>query len=99
MIYTRFFISIVLLVLLQSCTHLAIDDCGGKVLGENKPRIRSSHLRMFLADPPAASNRFAPYAAMSALAYAEAERVFITADVKMTPNWSASIKPKFNQNL
>jgi len=61
----------VLLALLQGCTHLAIEDCGGKVLGENEPRIRSSHFRTFLADLPAASNRFAPYAAMSALAYAE----------------------------
>jgi len=61
----------VLLALLQGCTHLAIEDCGGKVLGENEPRIRSSHFRMLLADLPAASNRFVPYAAMSALAYAE----------------------------
>ena len=61
----------VLLVILQGCTHLAVDDCGGKVLGENEPRIRSSRFRMFLADLPAASNRFAPYAAMSTLAYAE----------------------------
>lgn len=59
------------LTLLQGCTHLAIEDCGGKVLGENEPRIRSSHFRMLLADLPAASDRFAPYAAMSALAYAE----------------------------
>lgn len=62
---------VVILALLQGCTHLAIEDCGGKVLGENEPRIRSSHFRMVLADLPAASNRFAPYAAMSALAYAE----------------------------
>lgn len=61
----------VTLALLQGCTHLAIEDCGGKVLGENEPRIRSSHFRMLLADLPAAANRFAPYAAMSALAYAE----------------------------
>lgn len=60
-----------LLVLVQGCTHLEIEDCGGKVFGENEPRIRSSHFRMLLADLPAASNRFAPYAAMSALAYAE----------------------------
>lgn len=56
---------------LQGCTHLAIEDCGGEVLGENEARIRSSHFRMVLADLPAASNRFSPYAAMSALAYAE----------------------------
>jgi pimeloyl-ACP methyl ester carboxylesterase len=60
-----------LLSILQGCTHLAIEDCGGDVLGENQPRIRSSHFRMFLADLPAASNRFAPYAVMSTLAYAE----------------------------
>lgn len=63
-----------LLALFQGCTHLAIEDCGDeKVLGKNEPRIRSSHFRMFLADLPAASNRFAPYAAMSALAYAKDE--------------------------
>ena len=61
----------VLLAVLQGCTHVAIEDCGGDVLGKNEPRIRSSHFRMLLADLPAASNRFAPYAAMSALAYAE----------------------------
>lgn len=60
-----------LLVALGSCTHLAIDDCGGKVRGVNEPRIRSSHFRMFLADLPAASARFVEYAAMSSLAYAE----------------------------
>lgn len=74
----------VLLILLQGCTHLAVEDCGGKVLGENKPRIRSSHFRMFLADLPAASNRFAPYAAMSALAYAEDANCG-TEDPKLTP--------------
>lgn len=57
--------------LLLGCTHVAVEDCGGKVLGENQPRIRSSHFRMLLADLPAAAERFAPYAAMSALAYAE----------------------------
>lgn len=61
----------ILFVLLQGCTHFAVEDCGGDVLGANEPRIRSSHFRMFLADLPAASNRFASYAAMSALAYAE----------------------------
>lgn len=60
-----------LLSLLQACTHLAVEDCGSGVLGRNEPRLRSSHLRLLLADLPAASARFAPYAAMSALAYAE----------------------------
>lgn len=50
---------------------MEIEDCGGKVLGDNKPRIRSSHFRMFLADLPAATETFVTYAAMSALAYAE----------------------------
>lgn len=50
---------------------MAVEDCGREVLGENKPRIRSSHFRMFLADLPAASDRFVAYAAMSSLAYAE----------------------------
>jgi hypothetical protein len=58
---------VILLTFLQGCTHLAIEDCGAEVLGKNEPRIRSSHFRMFLADLPAASNRFAPYAVMSAL--------------------------------
>lgn len=57
--------------LLAGCAHLALEDCGGKVIGEDQPRIRSSHLRMLLADPAAASRRLAPYALMSALAYAE----------------------------
>ena len=59
---------------LSSCTHFAVDDCtepGGRVLGEDVPRIRSSHLRMKLADSALAAARFLPYAAMSALAYAE----------------------------
>lgn len=41
------------------------------MLGDNKPRIRSSHFRMFLADLPAATDKFVTYAAMSSLAYAE----------------------------
>lgn len=60
-----------IIFLIQGCTHLEIEDCGGEVFGKNEPRIRSSHFRMLLADLPAASNRFAPYAAMSAFAYAE----------------------------
>jgi hypothetical protein len=56
---------------LASCTHLAVEDCGGEVLGENEARIRSSHFRMLLADLPSAADRFVPHAAMSALAYAE----------------------------
>ncbi len=60
-----------LLIGIGGCTHLAVEDCGGEVLGDNKPRIRSSHFRMFLANLPAASERFVEYAAMSSLAYAE----------------------------
>ena len=63
-----------MVVLLGGCANFLLEDCGGDVLGVNEPRIRSSHLRMLLADLPAASNRFAPYAAMSALAYAEDEK-------------------------
>jgi len=74
---------VVLAALLQVCMHFEIEECGGKVLGENEPRIRSSHFRMLLADLPAASNRFAPYAAMSALAYAEDANCG-TADPKLT---------------
>jgi hypothetical protein len=59
---------------LVSCTHFAVDDCnepGGSVLGEDVPRIRSAGVRMKLADSALAARRFLPYAAMSALAYAE----------------------------
>ncbi|MGH8809582.1 MAG: lipase family protein [Noviherbaspirillum sp.] len=65
------FATLAFLFLLQSCTHLNIEDCGGTVLGRQEDRIRSSHWRMLLADTPAAAARFLPYAAMSALAYAE----------------------------
>lgn len=57
--------------LLAGCAHLVLEDCGGKVIGVDQPRIRSSRLRVLLADVPAASRRLAPYALMSALAYAE----------------------------
>lgn len=67
---SKFFV-VPLLLALGSCTHLAIEDCGRKVIGENEPRIRSSHFRMFLADLPAASARFVEFAAMSSLTYAE----------------------------
>ena len=60
-----------LLMGIGSCTHLAVEDCGGEVLGDNKPRIRSSHFRMFLANLPAASERFIASAAMSSRAYTE----------------------------
>lgn len=60
-----------LVTTLQACTHFAVEDCGATVLGEDKPRIRSSHFRMLLADVPAASNRFVSYAEMSTLTYAE----------------------------
>jgi hypothetical protein len=61
---------------LTGCTSLGMEDCtadGSKVLGQDVPRIRSSRLRMVFADPSAAAARFAPYAVMSALAYAEDE--------------------------
>lgn len=64
------------LFLCVGCTHLSVDDCvepGGKVLGEDVPRIRSSQVRMKLEDGRAGAARFAPYAAMAALAYEEAE--------------------------
>lgn len=62
---------VVLLLSLASCTHMNVEDCGGKVLGVREARIRSSQWRMLLADEPAAAARFVPYAQMSALAYAE----------------------------
>lgn len=67
----RILFLLTIIFLLQSCTHFAIEDCGGEVLGKNEARIRSSHFRMLLEDEPAAANRFLPFAAMSALAYAE----------------------------
>jgi len=82
---------VALLALLQGCTHLEIEDCGGKVLGVNEPRIRSSHFRMRLAYPKAASDRFAPYAAMSALAYAE-DTDCGTAKPKITPEDRAKLE-------
>ena len=78
----------ILLAVFQGC---ALEDCGGKVLGENEPRIRSSHFRMLLADLPAASNRVAPYAAMSALAYAE-DRDCGTANPKLTAEERANLE-------
>ncbi len=50
----------------------AVKSCG-KVLGNDTPRIRSSQVRMRLADPGAAADRFLPFAAMSALAYEEGD--------------------------
>ena len=67
----RWLPAIVVSLPLCGCTHLAVDDCGGKVLGEHQPRIRSSHFRVILSDLSAASNRFLDYAAMSSLAYLE----------------------------
>lgn len=64
-------ILVLFLMFLQACTHIAVEDCGGQVLGENEARIRSSHFRMLLADESAAANRFLPFAAMSTLAYTE----------------------------
>jgi hypothetical protein len=75
-------------VFLTGCTHLEVDDCmepGGKVLGEDVPRIRSSHVRMKFDDGRAAAARFAPYAAMSALAYEEASTC---------PSWEKALKPE-----
>jgi hypothetical protein len=57
-------------ITLTSCT--TIDDCGNVLGNKEHPRIRSSAMRMLLADPAAASARFAPYAAMAALVYEEA---------------------------
>jgi pimeloyl-ACP methyl ester carboxylesterase len=63
--------AILVLAALFSCTNLKVRDCGGKVLGRDEPRIRSSHFRMLLADLPSVSRRLLPFASMSALAYAE----------------------------
>jgi pimeloyl-ACP methyl ester carboxylesterase len=57
-------------VALAACNTIA--DCGNVLGNKEDPRIRSSTMRMLLAEPAAASARFAPYAAMSALVYEEA---------------------------
>jgi hypothetical protein len=49
-----------------------LEDCGGALGNKTDARIRSSSMRMLLADPADAYARFAPYAAMSALVYEEA---------------------------
>jgi hypothetical protein len=65
---------LVALTVATSCTHLEVDDCPtGAVLGQDVSRIRSSHWRMRIGDPAVAAARFAPWALMSALAYANAE--------------------------
>ena len=51
-----------------ACTHFAISDCED-TLSHDVTRIRSSHVRMRIADTPAAAARFTPYAWMSAIAY------------------------------
>lgn len=81
-----FVCGIFLIIAVGGCTHLAVEDCGAKVLGNNQSRIRSSHYRMFLADLPAASDRFVDYAAMSSLAYAEDQDCGTSlADQKISP--------------
>jgi pimeloyl-ACP methyl ester carboxylesterase len=61
-----------LCVLVTSCTSLSLEDCPkSSVLGVDKPRIRSSSLRMLLADEAAVAARFADAALMSAYAYVE----------------------------
>lgn len=64
---------LLLAFLLVGCTHFAVQDCPeNSVLGNNdsgSARLRTSHYRVMLADPPAAAARFLPYAIMSAYAY------------------------------
>lgn len=55
---------------LSGCSTLI--DCNGAKDDTQKARIRSSEVRMLLAEPRAAYRRFAPYAAMSALVYKDA---------------------------
>ena len=67
-------LSFFVMLVLPSCAALILEDCpkgGDPVLGKDKPRIRSSRIRMFLADPAAAAAHLVPYAAMSAYAYSE----------------------------
>lgn len=60
------------LLAIGACTHLDVSDCPDEVLGNNdlgSARLRTSHFRVMLQDPPMAAARFTPYAIMSAYAY------------------------------
>lgn len=60
---------------LLGCTHAALEDCpDGAVLGSDVHRLRTLQYRTRLGHPPAAAERFVQLAAMSALAYRDAER-------------------------
>lgn len=60
---------------LLGCTHARLDDCpDGAVLGKDVHRFRSFAHRTRLGNVPAAADRFLPLAAMSALAYRDADR-------------------------
>lgn len=60
------------LLMMCACTHLGVEDCPEDVLGRNdlgSARLRTSHYRVMLQDPPMAAARFLPYAIMSSYAY------------------------------
>jgi len=65
----RWIITILVTAAVSGCTSITIDDCGGAIERPGSARIRSSDVRMQLANPGAAADRFYLYAAMSALAY------------------------------
>lgn len=60
---------------LSGCTHFNLEDCPEKsVLNKDVPRLRTSHYRAILQNPPAAAARFLPYAIMSGYAYLDGEK-------------------------
>lgn len=66
-------------LLVSGCTHLNLEDCPDRVLGnDTRARLRTSHYRVQLADEGLAASRFLPYAIMSAYAYRDG--------AKCTPN-------------
>lgn len=63
---------LLLILTLPACSSLYLDDCPENgVLGVDSPRIRSSQMRILLANAAPAAERLADYAAMSAYAYSE----------------------------
>jgi len=67
---SRYIAIITITMFAVGCTGIDLQDCpDGSVLGKDVTRIRSSHLRMEIADTTAAAKRVVPYAIISAIAY------------------------------
>lgn len=74
----------VALLMLTGCTGL--QTCGDVSARRSEPRIRSSRVKMLLADPDRVGARFAPFAAMSALVYEDLEDCLTCSEPKMSAN-------------